>query len=146
MQYKCSFQVYIVHGISHTLYHTSRPILHTYITPLDLYRIPNITPLDLYRIPYIKPLDLYRIPYIVPLYRTYLSMVKIYDIMNMICSNLCHMLYQPSTYISTRAGGPLLDIGVLGWYRMRYRFWHVIFSIRIKTSCKYTAMWDQTYL
>ena len=28
----------------------------SYITPLDLNRIPCITPLDLYRIPYIAPL------------------------------------------------------------------------------------------
>ena len=47
-------------------------------------------------------------------------MVKIYDIMNITCQNLYHMPYQPSTYITPRAGGPWGDIRVLGL------IWHVI--------------------
>jgi hypothetical protein len=56
-------------------------------------------------------------------------MVEIYDIMNITCQNLYHMPYQPSTYITPRAGSPRGDIGFSGWYGMWYRFWHVIFSI-----------------
>ena len=38
------------------------------------------------------------------------GMVEIYDIMNIACQNLYHMPYQPSTYITPRAGGPWRDI------------------------------------
>jgi hypothetical protein len=41
-------------------------------------------------------------------------MVEIYDIMNITCQNLYHMPYQPSTYITPRAGGPWGDIGFSG--------------------------------
>ena len=37
------------------------------------------------------------------------GMVEIYDIMNITCQNLYHMLYQPSIYIT-----PWCDIGFLG--------------------------------
>ena len=46
------------------------------------------------------------------------GMVEIYDIMNITCQNLYHMPYQPSTYITPRAGGPWGDIGFPGWYGM----------------------------
>ena len=42
------------------------------------------------------------------------GMVEIYDIMNITCQNLYHMPYQPSTYITHRAGGPWDDIGFSG--------------------------------
>jgi hypothetical protein len=42
------------------------------------------------------------------------GMVEIYDIMNITCQNLYHMPYQPSTYITPRAGGPWGDIRFSG--------------------------------
>jgi hypothetical protein len=40
--------------------------------------------------------------------------IEIYDIMNITCQNLYHMPYQPSIYITPRAGGPRGDIGFSG--------------------------------
>ena len=71
------------------------------------------------------------------------SMVKLYDIMNKTCLDLYHLLYQPLTCITTRAGGPWSDIGVSGWYSMWYRFWHVMFSIYLE--CNMIYFWCSWY-
>ena len=60
---------------------------------------------------------------------------NIYDILNITCQNLYHMLYQLENPISPL--GPWGDIGFSGWYGMSYRFWHVIFSIYHPALTKY---------
>jgi hypothetical protein len=57
------------------------------------------------------------------------EILKFFGYTNITCENLYHMPYQPSTYITPRAGGPWGDIGFSGWYGMWYKSWHVIFSI-----------------